>query len=247
MRPLDDIRIGLMMLTRLPAGRVAEPAPSLAQSAWSWPVAGLAVGLIAALVHSLALSLGLAPLPAAGLAVLAMALATGGLHEDGLADLADGFGGGKDRAHVLEIMRDSRIGSYGALAIGFSLILRVGALAALTPAQGFWALVALGAASRAVLPWVLHLMPAARTDGLGRSAAMVGREAALVAGAIGCVALLPLGLKAAILTGAVMAGAAAALGALAMRRIGGQTGDVCGAAQQVAEIAGWCAITALLA
>lgn len=246
MRRLDEIRIGLMMLTRLPVGRVADPAPSLARSAWSWPVAGLAVGLIAALVHSVALWVGIPGLPAAGLAVLAMSLATGGLHEDGLADLADGFGGGKSRDHVLEIMRDSRIGSYGALAIGFSLALRVGALAALTPSQGFWALIGLGAASRAILPWVLHLLPAARSDGLGQSAASVGRDTALVAGAIGLAVLLPLGLKAAILTGAVIALAAAALGALALRRIGGQTGDVCGAAQQVGEIAGWCALAAIL-
>jgi adenosylcobinamide-GDP ribazoletransferase len=175
-----------------------------------------------------------------------MILATGGLHEDGLADLADGFGGGRTRERALEIMRDSRIGSFGAIALGLSLILRAGCLAALAPGQAFWGLIALGAASRASMPWVLHLMPPARDDGLGRSAASVRREIALSASALGFLACLPLGVGVAILTLAAGAAAAAGLAALAQRRIGGQTGDVCGAVQQAAEIAGWCALAAIL-
>jgi adenosylcobinamide-GDP ribazoletransferase len=242
----DEIRVGLMLLTRLPAGRTAEPAPTVADSAWSWPLAGAAVGLIAALVHAVMLWLGLPALPAACLAIGAMILATGGLHEDGLADLADGFGGGRTRERALEIMRDSRIGSFGAIALGLSLILRAGCLAALAPGQAFWGLIALGAASRASMPWVLHLMPPARDDGLGRSAASVRREIALSASALGFLACLPLGVGVAILTLAAGAAAAAGLAALAQRRIGGQTGDVCGAVQQAAEIAGWCALAAIL-
>ncbi|HQY43248.1 MAG TPA: adenosylcobinamide-GDP ribazoletransferase [Paracoccaceae bacterium] len=244
-RVLGELRMGFLILTRLPVGSLAGDVPTMGASAWGWPVVGLVVGGISALIWWLALAIGLPPLPAAVLAVLAGTLATGGLHEDGLADLADGFGGGKDKTRRLEIMRDSRIGSYGALGIGFSLLLRVGALAGLGACDGALALIALGAASRAMMPAALHLMPAAREDGLGRAAGGVGQRPALLALAIGFAALWLTG-PAALATAAAMVVAAIGLGWLALRRIGGQTGDVLGAMQQVAELAGWLALSALL-
>jgi adenosylcobinamide-GDP ribazoletransferase len=243
----DELRMGFMVLTRLPAGQIGGEPPSVSDSAWSWPLVGLAVGAISALVWALALTLGLPPLLSAALAILAGMLATGGLHEDGLADLADGLGGGRDRAGALDIMRDSRIGSYGALALGFSLLVRIGALATLSGGTGVLALLGLGAASRAGLPLALRLMPPARADGLGEAARGVRETAARSALIIGALALFPLGLGAAILTGGLMALAALALAAYSLRRIGGQTGDVLGALQQVAELAGWCALATLAA
>ena len=112
------------------AVRAAPPAAgALARAAWAFPIAGLVVGLIGAIVYALAHRIGLPSWTAAALAVAATLLATGCLHEDGLADTADGFGGGKTREQKLEIMRDSRIGTYGVCALALSLLLRVGALA----------------------------------------------------------------------------------------------------------------------
>lgn len=244
-RAFAELRMGFLILTRIPVGNLSGDVPTMGASAWGWPLVGLVVGGISALIWWAALAIGLPPLPAAALAILAGALATGGLHEDGLADLADGFGGGQNKARRLEIMRDSRIGSYGALAIGFSLLLRAGALASLGGCDGVVALIVLGAASRAAMPAALHLMPPARADGLGRAAGQVGLRRLLLALVLGGVALCLTG-PGALVVGVVMAVAALALGLLAMRKIGGQTGDVLGAMQQVSELAGWLAISALL-
>lgn len=244
-RAFAELRMGFLILTRIPVGTLSGEVPTMGASAWAWPVVGAAIGAISALIWCGGQAIGLPPLPAAGLAIVAGTLTTGGLHDDGLADLADGFGGGKDKTRRLEIMRDSRIGSYGTLAIGFSLLLRVGALASLGACDGTLALIALGASSRAVMPSALHLMPAARDDGLGRAAAAVGLRPALVALAAGFGALSLAG-PAALPAAAVMGAATIGLGWLAMRKIGGQTGDVLGAMQQVAEIGGWLTLAALL-
>ena len=240
---LAQAQVALMLLTRLPAGRL-ETAPPMARSVWAWPLVGALVGGIAALVYGAA-SLVLPPVACALLAMAAAVLATGGLHEDGLADCADGFGGGTTRARKLEILRDSRIGSYGVLALGLVLALRATALAHLPPAQAMTALVAMGAASRALLPLWLRLLPPARADGLGRAAMGPTRGGVLVAGLLGLAALLLLGPVAALVTGAAMLAASAAFAGLALRQIGGQTGDVLGAQQQVADLAGLLALLAL--
>lgn len=242
----NELRLGFLLLTRIPVGQVRGQVPSMAASAWSWPLVGLAVGGISALMYWLALGSGLPPVLAAVLAVLTGVMTTGALHEDGLADLADGFGGGRDRVRVLKIMRDSRIGSYGALALGFSLLIRVLALTSLDPCTGVWALIGLAAASRAGMPLALALMPSARSDGLGHAASGVSRCAWLVAMALGFTALLPMGLSAALIAAAGMAAASAAVGLWAKVRIGGQTGDVLGAMSQIGELTGWLTLSALL-
>jgi len=238
---LDEFRLAVMLLTRLPAGRIEGVAPTMAASAWVWPLAGAVVGAIAAVALALALWLGLPPLPAAVLALAAGVLATGAMHEDGLADLADGFGGGATRERKLEIMRDSRIGSYGVVALVLSLAFRAGAIATLAPEGAGWALIAVAAASRAAMPALLAALPPARTDGLGKAA---GAETApaIPAALIGFAVLLPLGLGSALSVAAAVALAAAAMAALARRQIGGQTGDVLGATQQATEIAAWMAL-----
>ncbi|MCW3781975.1 adenosylcobinamide-GDP ribazoletransferase [Defluviimonas salinarum] len=247
MRPsrAGEIRLAFMLLSRLPAGRIEGEAPAMAASSWAWPLVGVAVGAIMALVCGSALWLGLPPLMAALLALAAGALATGAMHEDGLADLADGFGGGRDRARKLEIMRDSRIGSYGVVALVLALAFRAIGISTLAEAgSATAALVGIAAASRAVLPAALVMMPAARGDGLGHSAAGSGPAPALVAAGIGFLCLLPLGFGTAVVAGGAMALAATLLAGLALRQIGGQTGDVMGAMQQVAEVAGWAVLSA---
>lgn len=242
---LSELQLALMLLTRLPAGRIAV-VPAMGAAAWAFPLVGFVVGAVSAAVLLAALALGVAPTMAAGLALLAGVLATGGLHEDGLADVADGFGGGRDRARKLEIMRDSRIGSYGALALVLSLGLRWQGLTILAAHSGeaaAMALVALGAASRAGMALALAVMPAARDDGLGKAAAGVDALRAGCALAIGMGALLAIGAPVAILA---MAVAGLALGLQALRQIGGQSGDLLGALQQVSEIAGWLVLSALI-
>lgn len=243
----DEARMGFLTLSRIPVGAISGAVPSMAASAWSWPLVGVVVGGIAGVIYWAALWLAVPQVLAAALAILAMILVTGGLHEDGLADLADGFGGGRTRDRVLEIMRDSRIGSYGAIAIGFSLLTRVLALGSLDCRLGFWALVGLGAASRAGLPAVLRALPSARDDGLGRAASGVSPPAAFVALTLGFLALLPLGPDLAVVTSLAIAGVVAIVGVWARARIGGQTGDVLGAMCQLGEMAGWIVISAHLA
>ena len=246
-RRLDEARLALMLLTRLPAGRIEGPVPPMSASTWAWPLAGAVVGAIAAFVLGLALVLGL-PAPAAAiLALAALILASGAMHEDGLADLADGFGGGVTRERKLEIMRDSRIGTYGVVALCIALGMRAVGIAALAGAGGAaMALIGIAAASRAVLPMALIRMPAARDNGLGRMAAGDDPAPAWAAALIGFFCLLPLGLGTALLVAFAMVLAALILAGIAMRQIGGQTGDVLGAMQQVAEVAGWVALCALL-
>ncbi|WP_347311923.1 adenosylcobinamide-GDP ribazoletransferase [Defluviimonas sp. SAOS-178_SWC] len=245
-RRAEELRLAFLLLTRLPVGALRGGAPDMASSSWAWPLAGAAVGAIGAFGAAVGLSLGLPLAMAAILALAAIVLATGAMHEDGLADLADGFGGGRDRARKLEIMRDSRIGSYGVIALILAIGFRgLGITALAENGSATAALIGLAAASRAVLPAALVLMPAARTDGLGRSAAGDDPVPARVAAAIGFACLLPLGFGTALVAAFAVALAATAVAALAIRQIGGQTGDVMGAMQQVAECAGWAVLVSL--
>jgi adenosylcobinamide-GDP ribazoletransferase len=249
---LRDLRVAACFLTRLPVRWPADtPADALARSTRLFPLVGAGIGAAAGLVWALALWLGAPPLVAALLALAAQALLTGALHEDGLADVADGFGGGRDRDRALEIMRDSHIGSYGTLALVLSVGLRAAALAATAmpwvgaPWAGVAALAAAGAVSRATAPALLAWLPPARPDGLGAGAGRPPSEAVFTAlGLALCFALLLLGLTHGLAALALAALVAWALAGLARRRIGGQTGDVLGAAQQLAEVAVLCAAAA---
>ena len=245
-----ELQLAIMLLTRLPVGRIADPVPPISAVAWAFPVAGLIVGTTGAMVLYGALHLGLPPQIAAGLALATGVLATGCLHEDGLADVADGFGGGRDPEHKLAIMRDSSIGSYGTLALLLVVGLRWQAMAALgdvTALQAAFALLAIAVASRAVLPVALLTMPAARPDGLGRSASGASAIQAAVAVTLGAGALvLLLGGAAALAVGLAITAAALLVAALALRQIGGQTGDVLGLMQQTADVCGWITLVGLL-
>lgn len=233
---LEDLKTGLGCLTRVP---VPAGSGNLARSVWTFPIIGAAVGLAGAGVYGLAWMLGLPPWISSVLAVAGLVLVTGVFHEDGLADVADGFGGGRDRQAKLDIMRDSRLGAYGAAALFFFLALRIGAVAALSaPAAVAVGLFVSGAFSRAMSAAVMRLIPPARKDGLGASA---GRPGVVVTGV--CL-LLAAGISVAAygpVMGGVVIGAGAAgaavMAVLALRQIGGHTGDVLGAVQQVSEVA----------
>lgn len=232
-----DLGVALTALTRIPV-RVPGPWPAdaVARAAWAFPLVGVGIGALGALGHGLATLLGWSPVLAAITAIAVMILATGALHEDGLADTADGLGSDRPAQVALAIMRDSRIGTYGALALGLVTAARIVALASISgPASG---LIVAAALSRGAVAIVMHQLPPARPDG---QSAAAGRPAA--AGAA-TAAVLPAALALALLgpsvSVAVLLAAAGVLwpGMLWLRRrLGGQTGDTLGAAQQAVELA----------
>lgn len=234
---LRDIVACIGFYTRLPAA--SEPAVSFAQAQWAAPLAGAAVGALVGIVLLVATWLGL-PAGLAAAAALAGGVAiTGALHEDGLADVADGFGGGTTRDDKLAIMKDSRLGSYGAIALTLSLLARWSALAALavaSPALMVWTLIAVHSASRAPIPLFMAWLPAARPGGLAAGIGTVPATTGYTALAVGSVVLLPLGVGFTVIAVAVLALVFLLLQRLAMRQIGGQTGDVLGALQQAGEV-----------
>jgi adenosylcobinamide-GDP ribazoletransferase len=235
----SDTRDSLAFFSRLPmpGGSVAA---NLHASAGAWPLAGLLVALVPAAILCVLRGAGIPGLVAAAVALATLSALTGGLHEDGLADTADGFGGGAGRDSKLAIMRDSRIGSFGALALVFTVLVRTAALALLAfdPGQGAVALLCVAVLSRAAALWHWHQLLPARADGLGAGAGRPDWLALLVGIAAGIVAVIVL---AAFFGGAALFALALAVLTViaftifARRQIGGYTGDTVGAAQQVAE------------
>jgi adenosylcobinamide-GDP ribazoletransferase len=233
-----ELAAAIMLLTRLPAGWLAGGQQAeLAVSVWAFPPVGAAVGGIGAAAFWLGSRVGLPPSVNAVWTLAAMLAATGALHEDGLADTADGFLGGRTPDKRMEIMRDSRIGSFGALALMLALAARGTAIAAIaSPGRVAAALVAAGALGRGAILIVLLLLAPARQDGLaaGLRDAPIGRAAAgLGLAAAAAFVLLP---GATALWSCVAAAAVAlALAWTSTRQIGGYTGDVLGAASVAAE------------
>jgi adenosylcobinamide-GDP ribazoletransferase len=238
------------LLTRLPFGWLdkTDTTAAAARSVWAYPIAGIVVGAIGGLVYWLADVIGLPTTVASVFAVSAMVLATGAMHEDGAADTADGLGGGADRARKLEIMRDSRIGAYGVIALVLILALRISLIAGLAvPTIAIAALIASAALSRSTMVLLMFLMPRARTDGLSVHVGRPTGTATLEAQAIAILVVflfLPFGTAfLAILAAAI---GAAIMGLLARKQIGGQTGDILGAAGIAAECAALAAIAAII-
>lgn len=233
-----DFPLALALLTRLPVH--VSRFDRTAQAVWAFPLVGLVIGGVAGLAGLLASFLGLPSPINALISLFVLIFLTGAMHEDGIADTTDGLWGGWDAARRLEIMKDSHIGSYGVLALLFSFASRWVALWLLFDLGqgiGFAAILASAAASRAMMPALMAALPNARAFGLSHS---TGRPSTTTA-AIGiCIALL----VSVLLLGwgglwvIICAGSAAiAIAFLASKKIGGQTGDILGAAQQLSEIA----------
>jgi len=236
---LDDLRTAVAFLTRLPMPHPEGATPQyFVRAHRMFPLVGAAIGAAVGLLCLALRAIGLPDLAAAALALGASALLTGALHEDGLADVADGFGGGRDVAAKLEIMRDSRLGTYGALILMVSFVAKLSALAALPDRYVVQSLIAAHALARGVLPFMAMSLAYARNDGLAANAGRPESPTALTAGALALViALIALPWRDAL--GAAIAAAACAVGMgwLAQRQIGGQTGDVLGGAEQLGETA----------
>jgi adenosylcobinamide-GDP ribazoletransferase len=246
---LADLFLCLRFCSRLPLPVLAsERDPhgffSFSRAAGLLPVAGGIIGALAALVLTIAALLGFPPTITALFALASLVLMTGALHEDGLADCADGFGGGTSRERKLDIMRDSRIGTFGTVALVLTLLLRFASLAEITALSTNLAamvLIASAAISRAIALLPLALLPAARQTGLGFAAGRPQPAAFALSAALGlAIAFAPslAGAGWVAILGAVVAAAGAGLGVtvLARQQISGHTGDVAGMAQQMSEI-----------
>jgi len=245
--------IALQFFTRLPIPRwVGFEADWLHHASRYFPLVGVVVAALTGASYALAAWLWPAPV-AVLLATAAGIYLTGAFHEDGFADMCDGLGGGMTRARALEIMKDSRIGAYGAIGIGCLLALKCLTLAMLPPSAVVPALFLAHPASRLAAAALIWRMDYARAEGKAKPLAqeMTGAEFAIAA----CCAALPAALLgwlgylpwSAILGGAV----AAAVGALWLarkfaRRLGGYTGDCLGAVQQVSEVLLYLAVLAAL-
>ena len=235
---LSDIAQAISLLTRLPVP--SDDNSRGGDAAWAYPIAGLLVGCIGSVVVLLAVWAGLPNVLAALLCVAALAVVTGAIHEDGLADTADGLWGGWTREARLEIMKDSHIGIYGVIALILAIAARWVALWLLLDIGTGTALSALMTGcmlSRAPMPTLMAALPHARSTGLSHGVGSVSPPTAAVAWIIAVVCGLTL-TGGAVLWAAFWAGVVTLiLARIAQQKIGGQTGDILGATQQVTEIA----------
>ncbi|SHE48030.1 cobalamin-5'-phosphate synthase [Litoreibacter ascidiaceicola] len=234
----EDIWVALGLLTRLPLPqRNWDGTRGAAKAAWAYPVAGLVVGLLACTFGAVLTRFGLPAGMTAAAILLALSLLTGAMHEDGLADAADGLWGGNTPERRLHIMKDSHIGAYGVIALITGFALRWSALTALLSAGWLWTPVLVAAiTSRAAMAYVMDALPNARNSGLSSLTGRPGKPATRIAAGITAVAVL-LGFGFSGLWLLVVATLTLFLCAtLARYKIGGQTGDILGATQQATEI-----------
>ncbi len=229
----------IQFLTRLPTPTLANYQPDwVARAARYFPLVGQLVGAVAALVLVGASTLWGGWVPAL-LAICASVLVTGGFHEDGLADAADGLIGGQDRASRLSIMKDSRIGSYGVMALGLVTALKAATLAGIEPLPAALALVAAHGGGRAAAVVGMRVLPYAGDSATSKwrrtpDAPTNGEVVLALLFGVWPLALMP---TAAAAAGLVVGAALAFAPALAGRRlVGGQTGDILGAVEQLFEL-----------
>ncbi len=232
-----DIGTALTLLARFPIPLILQTPTRFDRVAWAYPLAGSVIGLLAGGILWLALAVGIPPSLSAAICLGTMAMLTGALHEDGFADCADGLGGGHTKERRLEIMKDSRIGAFGTVALVLNILTRWSALTALAAVMPVAAVVVVATAARLPMTVAMLLMPHARTNGL---AARAGKPAPIqVLAAILCATVIGLIFVGWIGIWVVFAAllAAVPLGLMAQSKIGGMTGDVLGGIEQSAEIA----------
>lgn len=238
-----DLPAAVGLLTRVPVIVDGDKAMMRgAASAWAYPLIGVMLGVGLAALTSVFLWMGI---PAGITAALILAIgtvATGAMHEDGLADTADGFWGGWDKARRLAIMKDSHIGVYGVCAIALSLLIRWLALSAVVAFGIHWmVLIVVATLSRTSMVVLMAALPNARQGGLSHKVGRPAAQTTWLAIGIGGFVAVACGYAGMILIAAL---ATLACGLIARTKIGGQTGDVLGATQQIAELSILIAIVA---
>lgn len=235
-RAVKNLRTALSLLTTIPVGSHPGEERAVGRAVVWFPVVGALLGAVLGATYA-GLSTMVPPVVASGMTVALGIALTGALHEDGLADTLDAFGG-SDQEEALRILRDPDHGTYGVVGIVTSIALRAGALATLDGSTAVAVLTAAHAVSRGAAAVLLRALRPARPGGLGASYAAVATRAGVIGAATSgvLVALVALGAWAVPMAVACGVGTAA-LGLLARHRMGGLTGDVVGAAQQVGEAA----------
>jgi len=244
-RPFSEFLVALRFLTRLPVPflRTLDPPP-LQSAMGMFPLAGAVIGVLSAVVLVASKHIGLPEFFCAALAIAVAAVITGGLHEDGLSDMVDGFGGGRTLDQRLEIMHDSRVGAYGALALCLVTLGRAALLVSLlemSPTETILLLMSAAAFSRSLMVDLMWATRPARRDGLSVMAGRPSRNTTLRALAVGgfLAGIAASYVLSPIASLAALAGAGVTLAvvrALSIRKIGGQTGDIIGASQVLTEI-----------
>ncbi len=240
----DDLVMALRFFSRLPTGDAPHEKPDLGRIAMALPLASVIMGIGPILLLS-GVWLGLPGYFAAALSVAAMVVIGGGMMEDSLADAADGLFGGSTPERRLEILKDSRHGTYGVAALCLFLVLRVtaiGSVATINPlaAAGLW----LGAniAGRSGALWIAVALPPARADGAAAAAGKLPASRFWIGAALALLLIFVIGAPASSLVGVLFATFAVALvvvgwAGLCRRLVGGQTGDLIGSAAGLGEIA----------
>jgi adenosylcobinamide-GDP ribazoletransferase len=242
--PVRGARAAVVFLTRIPAGGFPYRAEDWAWAPAHFPLIGALLGGAVGAMHHVLWPLG-APLDAV-FVIAASMLLTGAFHEDGLADTCDALGGSYDREKLLAILKDSRVGAFGASALVVSIAGRIAALATLGH-DAAWALVLVACCARVGPIWLMPALPYVTSDAASKSRVVVGASwpqavvatawVALVLGGAVHFGVLPLARAAALATACALV--TVATGAVYARRLGGITGDFLGATEQIAELASY--------
>jgi adenosylcobinamide-GDP ribazoletransferase len=254
---ITDLARSLGFLSRLPiASRFFEGhSGEMSRTPRAFPLAGAVIAAPAGLLLALLLGFGASAAVSAFVAVTLQILLCGALHEDGLADCADGLGGGSSREKSLLIMKDSRVGSYGVLALVLSIGIKVSAIASLIntlePMDVALCLIGVAALSRAMMVWHWHALPSAKADGVAASLGKPGDQTlytALFFGiGIAAISIAPIAGFHPLIVCLIISGAVAYGFQLYVRhKLGGQTGDTIGATQQICEMAALAALSVAL-
>jgi adenosylcobinamide-GDP ribazoletransferase len=245
----DDVARSVAFLSRIPVPQrfFVNHDGRLTRAVRAFPLAGMLIALPSAFLAAFLSALQTNALFTAFLVIAVQALTNGALHEDGLVDTADGLGGGRDRESALAIMKDSRVGTYGAVALILSFGLRASALASflphLPPIGAALALLGAAALSRTAMVWHWSRLPPARRDGVAASAGAPEPQATSLALASGTILSLLLFFAAGLPAVASLLALAAfglvvpGFGRIVSHKLGGHTGDTIGATQQLTEIA----------
>jgi len=254
MNPVVQFIEAARFLTRIPLPSSGQKSINLSEAMVMFPVVGIFIGAFSGALLWAGMVAGLPPYLSAIIAVGGTIILTGGLHEDGLGDVADGFGGGTSRKSKLSIMRDSRTGTYGILGLVLIIAARLGIFAALveqtSPLSVIYILIAGAALSRGAMVGLITHLPPARKDGLAATlspsftASVITYVLALAISAVALVQVISVFSVAITIATAFIATLLVAL--LALRHIGGHTGDVAGTTQVIAEIACLFAVVALV-
>ena len=235
---IQKFLLALSFFTRIPIGKRGFGSLTLAQAVAAFPMVGAVIGLLDGGFYLAMLALELPAIISAWLTIGFHLLLTGGLHEDGLADTADGLATGRDRSQKLAIMRDSRIGSYGVLALITIISLRANIMAGFTGSfTTLLIFIAAAASSRSFLAFLMYNLQYARDSGLAVRAGKPTLNDSLIAIALGFITLLITGkILAALIAICVLAIIYIIIKYITSKNFGGITGDTLGASQQISEV-----------